>query len=156
MGSLTNSQDIYPARYIGFKPWLTNPEASSAVHFKTIFENLCFCVKTNSIFGGFPQILRLAVLSISKQVLKMVVCVSNTLNISSFCDSEAFQPEETRQTMQPTCRLPLKAGWWAIFRMMGPNHPDNFQNLIWPDSSRRKSSRPETFRGKSHTSRDGF
>ena len=53
-------------------------------------------------------------------------------------------------------RLHLKAERWAIFRMMGPNHPDNSKNLIRPDSIRRKSSRPETLCGKSRIPWDVF
>ena len=40
--------------------------------------------------------------------------------------------------------------------MIWPNHPDLAKNLIWPDSIRRKSSRPETLCGKSHIPWDGF
>ena len=43
-----------------------------------------------------------------------------------------------------------------FLRMFCPKHPNLAQNLMWPDSIRRKSSRPATLCGKSHIPWDIF
>jgi hypothetical protein len=80
----------------------------------------------------------------SNTVLTITYRINSTGNVNA-ASSFIF-----RKNPEEPSRLHHKQDVLQFLRMFWSKHPDQVKNIIGPDSSRRKSSRAETFCGKSH------